>query len=119
MVVRPGEGRLEGFLHLVHSGKTLEALGDAAVRAQQEGPRLVEPAGNPAEAPFVDQVGEPPFVEVPLDLVRVVVDLHVDEIGPVPVPLLQLGDRIDLGPAGGAGAEGRRGEYDDGGAGRD
>ena len=33
-----GEGRFEGFLHLVNSGKALEALGDAAVRPQHEGP---------------------------------------------------------------------------------
>jgi hypothetical protein len=29
------QGRLEGFLHLVHGGKTLEALGDAAVRSSR------------------------------------------------------------------------------------
>ena len=94
-----------GFLELLVGGEALELGGDESVPVEYEGPGFCH------ESPFSDGGREPPSGEVAFDLVRVVPDLDVHEVGAVAVGLLDVLHDAELRSAGAGRAVSRGGEY--------
>ena len=97
------------MIELVERGESLEAGGDFPVPADHERPLRAR------EPPRKNGRRDAGPIQVSLDLVRIVVEVDVDEVGPPPVLILELLEHLDLGAADGVDTEGGAGHHDHGG----